>query len=250
MEIDLSGIASYAGMQEWLSVAQEIGQQLRLKVLCLQGESPVDGLQDVADWGHGQDPTECLRLAREEAAAWMWPPLKEGAAAIALTAAGGQRIEGRRLELFMAKILCASSCIHGDSEHTVWYSIVNSGRTTVDESLPYQCHGLNRDHRFVLPDWYYNAPLGVETPAPAAEAFLSSGSGLTESEPWVEAILVPESTVGEDFTAPGADPFQPGMNIPRIRVHRLQACPKRPSLPVPDIELVYLLATVELARVV
>lgn len=190
MEIDLSGIASYAAMQEWLHVAQEVGLQLRLKMLCLQGESPVDGLQEVADWGHGQDPTECVRLAREEAGAWMWPPLKAGAAAIAVAAAGGQGIAGRRLELFMVKIVCASSCIRGDGEDTVWYSILNPARATVGESLPHRCHGLNRDHKFVLPKWYYHVPIDVETPPLAAEASLSSGSGHPESESWVEGILV------------------------------------------------------------
>lgn len=47
LEMNLSCIATHAAMQEWLHVAQAIGPQLRLKVLGLYGESPVDGLQDV-----------------------------------------------------------------------------------------------------------------------------------------------------------------------------------------------------------
>lgn len=180
LEIDLSDIADYAAMQEWLRIAQEIGPQLRLKVLRLHGESPVDGLQDVAEW-RGQDAAECVRLAREEVAAWMWPPLRDGAAVVA----GGQRTGGR-LELFKAKISCAS----GGIQDTLWYSIVGPAWVDVDESVPHWCYGLYQDDELVMPDWCYNVRIDIEMPPPAASTSLSSGSGVLNRERWVEDVLV------------------------------------------------------------
>lgn len=180
LEIDLLDIADYAAMQEWLCVAQEIGPQLRLKVLRLHGESPHDGLQDVAEW-RGQDAAESVRLAREEVAAWMWPPLKEGAAAVA----GGQDAKGR-LELFKAKISCTSGEIHD----TVWYSIVGPARVDVDESVPQWCHDLYYDDELVMPDWCYHVRVDMEPPPRNASTSLRSKSGFPTRERWVEDIMV------------------------------------------------------------
>lgn len=181
LEIDLSDIADYAAMQEWLRVAQDIGPQLRLKVLRLHGDSPIDGLQDVAEW-RGLDDAECVRLAREEVAAWMWPPLREGAVVVV---AGGQGIGGR-LELFKAKISCASGGIHD----TVWYSIVGPARVNVDESVPQWCYGLYHDDELVMPDWCYHVRVDLEMPPPTASTALSSASGVLNRERWVEDVLV------------------------------------------------------------
>lgn len=183
LEIDLTGISSYAAMQEWLRVAQNIGPQLRLKVLRLIGESPVDGLQDVADWRHGQDAVESVRLARNEVATWMWPPLGMGAANVISGTGKEQEGTARKPELFKAKILCTS---HDEGEHIVWYSIGSTATVTRDESLPQWAYGLSCDHELVLPNWCHN----VRMPLPSLSAGPDVGLQVFESEIWVEDVLV------------------------------------------------------------
>lgn len=180
LEIDLSGIANYSNMQEWLSIAQEIGPQLRLKTLLLHGESPVDGLQDVAEW-RGQHAADSFRLAREEVAMWMWPPLKGGAAAIARS--GGT---SGRLELFTAKIYCAS----GGPHDTVQYSILGPGQLNVDRSVPQGCFDMSRGEESTMLDWCYHVSIDMEMSLPTANTSLVGGLEALRRVRWVEDVLV------------------------------------------------------------
>lgn len=122
-------------MQEWLHTAQEVGPQLGLKSLLLHGESPVDGLQDVAEW-RGQDAANIVKLAREEVATWMGPPLEGGVAVVARSGKLGGTYG--RLELFTAKISCAS----GGPHDMVQYSILGPAQLNVDRLATKGCFGI------------------------------------------------------------------------------------------------------------
>lgn len=103
----------------------------------------------------------------------MWSPLREGAAAVVNAGAAGMR-----MELFKAKISCASSSIHSDSDDTKWYSVTNSSRATVGESLPQRRQAVSHSSQWILPDWHYNVRIDVE--------MLPS----TTCEQWVEDVIV------------------------------------------------------------
>lgn len=167
-------------MQKCLRIPEENGPQLRLKTLLLHGESPFDGLQDVAEW-QGQDAAESIRLAREEIARWMWPPLKVGASAV--TRSGGT---SGRLEVFTAKISCAS----GGPHDTVQYSILGPGQLNVDRLVPQRRFDTIRGELSTMPDWCYHVSIDIEMSLPTADTSLVGGSETLSRARWIEDILV------------------------------------------------------------